>query len=70
MDSRYDAICGITEDELYSVFGEVISEMANKFDYTVDEMKSLLKSSMTAIISVKHYLIYIIRLASLTLLIN
>ena len=30
MDSRYDAIC-------------VISEMANKFDYTVDEMKSLLK---------------------------
>lgn len=43
MDSRYDAICGITEDELYSVFGEVISEMANKFDYTVDEMKSLLK---------------------------
>ncbi len=43
MDSRYDAICGITEDELYSVLGEAISEMANKFDYTVDEMKSLLK---------------------------
>lgn len=43
MGSRYDAICGITEDELYSFFGEVISEMANKFDYTVDEMKSLLK---------------------------
>ena len=43
MGSRYDAICGITEDELYSSFGEVISEMANKFDYTVDEMKSLLK---------------------------
>lgn len=43
MDSRYDAICGITEDELYSVFGEAISEMAKKFDYTVDEMKALLK---------------------------
>ena len=43
MDSRYDAICGITEDELYSVFAEPISEMANKFDYTVDEMRVLLK---------------------------
>ena len=43
MDSRYDAICGITEEELYSVFGEAIVEMANKFDYTVNEMKSLLK---------------------------
>ena len=43
MISVWDAICGITEDELYSVLGEAISEMANKFDYTVDEMKSLLK---------------------------
>ena len=42
MDSRYDAICGITEEELYSVFGEAIVEMANKFDYTGNEMKSLL----------------------------
>ena len=41
MDSRYDAICGITEDELYSVFAEPISDMANKFDYTVDEMRVL-----------------------------
>ena len=43
MYSLFDAICGSTVDVLYSVFGEVISEMANKFDYTVDEMKSLLK---------------------------
>lgn len=43
MDSRYDAICGITEEELHTIFAEPISEMANKFDYTVDEMKNLLK---------------------------
>lgn len=43
MDSRYDAICGITEDELYSVFGEAISEMASKLNYTVETMKAELK---------------------------
>ena len=43
MDRRYDAICGITEDELYSYFAEPISEMANRMEYTTDEMKKVLK---------------------------
>ena len=43
MDSRYDAICGITEAELHNVFAEAISEMAVKLDYTVAEMKAVLK---------------------------
>ncbi len=43
MDSRYDAICGITEEELYSYFAESIEEMAEKMEYTVDEMKEVLK---------------------------
>ncbi|MDY4919910.1 MAG: AAA family ATPase [Phascolarctobacterium sp.] len=43
MDSRYDALCGITESELHTVFAEAIEEMAQKLDYTVDEMKAELK---------------------------
>lgn len=43
MDSRYDAICGITEAELHTVFAEPIKEMAHKLDYTVNEMKLELK---------------------------
>ena len=43
IDRRYDAICGITEDELYSYFAEPIKEMANIMEYTVDEMKKVLK---------------------------
>ena len=43
MDKRYDAICGITEDELYSYFAEPISEMAVRMEYTADEMKKVLK---------------------------
>ena len=43
MDRRYDAICGITEDELYSYFAEPISEMAVRMEYTADEMKKVLK---------------------------
>ncbi|MDO5149895.1 MAG: AAA family ATPase [Oscillospiraceae bacterium] len=43
MDRRYDAICGITEDELYSYFAEPIKEMADRMEYTVDEMKKVLK---------------------------
>ena len=43
MDSKYDAICGITETELHTVFAEPIVEMANRLDYTVDEMKAVLK---------------------------
>ena len=43
MDSRYDAICGITEAELHSVFADSIAAMAKKLDYTVAEMKAELK---------------------------
>ena len=43
MDSRYDAICGITEDELYSYFADPIKELADKMRYTVEEMKDVLK---------------------------
>ena len=43
MDSKYDAICGITEEELYTVFAEPIKQMADKFKITPDEMKLKLK---------------------------
>ena len=43
MDRRYDAICGITEEELYSYFDESIRELANEMEYSVDKMKSELK---------------------------
>ncbi len=43
MDSRFDAICGITEEELYSVFAEPIKELAEINEYTVEEMKTELK---------------------------
>ena len=46
MDSDYDAICGITEEELYTVFKEAIEEMAVKYKLSVEEMKEMLK---------KHY---------------
>ena len=43
MDSKYDAICGITEAELHTVFADSIATMADKLDYTVTEMKAELK---------------------------
>ena len=43
MDRRYEAICGITEEELYNYFNEPIQEMANDYNMSVDEMKNLLK---------------------------
>lgn len=48
MDSRYDAICGITEAELHTVFAEAILAMANELDYTIDEMKAMLKKQYNA----------------------
>ena len=35
MDKRYEALCGITEEELYTVFEEPIRELATR--YKVDE---------------------------------
>ena len=43
LDSRYEAICGITEAELYNYFEAPIEEMAEKFGVSVDEMKAGLK---------------------------
>ena len=43
MDSRFDAICGITEDELYSYFDKSIIELAEAKEHSVEEMKAELK---------------------------
>lgn len=43
MDSKFDAICGITEEELYQYFAEPIKEMAENYCCSVDEMKEMLK---------------------------
>ena len=43
MDSKYDSLCGITEDELEQFFAEPIVEMAKVYNYTVDDMKEKLK---------------------------
>ena len=38
MDSRYDSICGITEEELHKYFDEEIAAFAQKEGITVDEL--------------------------------
>lgn len=43
MDSKFDAICGITEEELYKYFAAPIAEMADSFGCSVAQMKDLLK---------------------------
>ena len=43
MDRRYDALCGITEDELHSIFAEPIREMAERRGMSEDEMRAVLK---------------------------
>ena len=43
MDRRYEALCGITEAELYSYFNEPIREMAEEYGMTEEEMKLFLK---------------------------
>lgn len=43
IDSRYDALCGITEEELYHYFAESITEMAEEMDVTEREVKIMLK---------------------------
>ena len=42
-DSRYDAICGFTKQELEEVFGQAIDEMAGELGFSVAETKSMLK---------------------------
>ena len=43
MNSAFDAICGITEQELEAYFDESIKKMAEEYEYSVDEMKDILK---------------------------
>ena len=43
LDARYEALCGITEDELYRYFEEQIAVLAQKYKCTPDEMKLRLK---------------------------
>ncbi len=43
MDEHYEALCGITEEELYTVFDEPIKAMAERYKVSADEMKYKLK---------------------------
>ena len=43
LDRRYEALCGITEAELYDVFAEPIRELAERYKMTEKEMKQFLK---------------------------
>ena len=43
MNPAYDALCGITEEELHTVFAEPIKEMADHFGYTVEQMREEFK---------------------------
>ncbi len=43
MDERYDAVCGITKDELLTVFDQPIRELAEKEDVGYEEMVARLK---------------------------
>ena len=43
MDKRYQALCGITQEELESVFAESIREIAEEIGVEVEDMKLMLK---------------------------
>ena len=43
LDGRYEALCGITTEELHSYFKEPIRTLAQKYKYTEEEMKTFLK---------------------------
>ncbi len=43
MDGRYEALCGITEDELYQYFATPIERLATKYQYDTEQMKDKLK---------------------------
>lgn len=43
LDSRYEALCGITEKELYHYFDEGIQDLAEEYAMTVPEIKQFLK---------------------------
>ena len=43
VDSRFDTLLGITEEELHTVFAEGIAELADVYEVDVEKMKLLLK---------------------------
>ena len=43
MDPRYEALCGISEEELYQYFPVAIEKLATKYKYSVEQMKERLK---------------------------
>lgn len=43
MDERYESLCGITQNELESYFGKPIARLADKYQYTKEEMRDCLK---------------------------
>lgn len=43
MNNRFDALCGITQDEMETVFGNEIDCMADDMCVTADEMRHMLK---------------------------
>ena len=43
LDERYEALCGITKDELYTTFDEPIKAMAARYKVSEDKMKYMLK---------------------------
>ncbi|MCB9017906.1 MAG: ATP-binding protein [Prevotellaceae bacterium] len=43
MDARYETLCGITKEELHTVFAEPIAELAGKQHRSVEEMRLVLK---------------------------
>ena len=43
MDERYETLCGITQEELESVFAEPIRELAVRYKVDEEEMKGMLK---------------------------
>ena len=43
LDTRYEALCGIAEEEMYRYFAEPIEALAQKYKCSIDEMKHRLK---------------------------
>ena len=43
LDGRYEALCGITEEELYHVFADAIERLGIKYKYTLEQIKEKLK---------------------------
>ena len=43
MDPRYEALCGITTEELYQYFDKSIAELADSYGYSIAETKELLR---------------------------